>query len=159
MRGLMQTVYSNYPSAVKLLKGPSYQSSWQPQAWYRLQHRSSSVYLYRRNNGFIGFSRDSGRTSEWQFNPAVSKGLVGLFGRDGNRLKIDSYYASGMTGHLEEMTKRTDVVFKIIPLNVSEPVLQFAGPYRESDTSWIDCRLNRNAGVCVPFNDFVFRTV
>ncbi len=158
MSGLMQIVYDNYPPALKLFK-PTYESEWQPQTWYRLQLRTGS-YLFRRSNGYVTYGKDSGRTSEWKFDPAVADGLVGLYGRDDHRLKLQSYFASGMTGYTEEMTRGNEVVYKLIPLiGVTEPVIQLAGPYRGSDGYKYDCRANKNQGVCVPFHDWILRKV
>ena len=160
MRELLDIVYNNYPTAIKLFQ-PTYGSDWQPQAWYNLIKRGSSSRLYRRSNGSTALgSGETGRVSEWQFNPAVEQGLVGLYGRDGNRLKLDSYFAGGMTGHLEEMTRGVNVVYKMIPfINVSEFVVQLAGPFKESDRYKYDCRANKNSGVIVPFQDWVLKKV
>ena len=156
MRGLMQIVYDNYPPALKLFKS-SYESSWQPTVWYKLRRSgSSSQWLYRRSNGSVAYGKEEGRTAEWRFDPSVEKGLVGLLGRDMNRLKIETYYAANMKGHLEEMTRGDPVVYKLIPLiNTSDPVIQLAGPFRESDRYKFDCRANKNAGVVVPFSNWV----
>ncbi|KAI0742643.1 hypothetical protein C8Q80DRAFT_1273270 [Daedaleopsis nitida] len=155
MRGLMQTVYDNYPAAVKLLK-PSYEASWMADAWWRLQRSSTrNKWLYHRSNGSVDFGVESGSSTEWKFNPSVTSGLVGLVTRDGDRLKIDSYFAGGMSGHLEELKRGVNVVFKMVPLTGSEPIISMDGPYKESDRSKIDCRLNKNAGVVVPFSDWV----
>ena len=155
----MQIVYDNYPPAVKLFK-PSYESSWQPAVWYKLRRDGySSKWLYRRSNGSVDFGNVEGRTAEWRFDPSVEKGLVGLLGRDGNRLKIETYFAANMVGHREEMTRGDPVVYKLIPLlNAGEPIIKLVGPFRESDRYKFDCRANKNMGVVVPFSEWVLST-
>lgn len=155
MRSLMQTVYDNYPQAVKFLK-PTYESGLQSQVWYRLQLRGTSQWLYHRSNGSVTRGGESGTNSHWQFGPAVSDGLVGLLDRDGNRLKIETYSAAMMIGHSEDMKRGQDVVFKMVPLtNVNEPVIQMAGPFKQSDRSKYDTRANKDIGVVVPYHDWV----
>lgn len=159
MQGLLQIVYNNYPPALKYFK-PTYDSRWQPTIWYQLQLRGRPSQLYRRSNGSIAIGSESGSDSQWQFNPTVEHGLVGLLGRDGNRLKIETYYAGGMSGAMEEMRRGVTVVFKLIPLiNVNEPVIQLAGPFRESDRYKYDCRANKDMGVVIPFHDWILHKV
>ena len=156
MNGLMQTVYNNYPQAIKFLK-PTYDTPWRTDAWYRLQHRGKSQWLYHDSKGSVFLGKQSGGSTEWQFSPSIDQGLVGLIGQDGNRLKINTYSSSGIAGHTENTKRGSDVVFKMVPLlNVPDPVVQMVGPYSMGDTTYkYDCRSNKNIGVYVPFNDWV----
>lgn len=125
-----------------------------------MQLRNYQRYLFRRSNGSVDFNGDPERTAEWKFDPAVESGLVGLYGRDDHRLKLTTYAAAGMVGHLEMMTRGDEVVYKLIPLtDVNEPIIQLAGPYYASNKSKEDCRLNKDMGVCVPFHDWVLQKV
>lgn len=155
---IMNIVYGLYPPAVKLFK-PSY-DDWSLGAWFRLQRRGTSQCLYHDSKGAVFCAGHSGSGTEWQFNPAVPSGLVGLISREGWRLKIESYSTSGLTGHTEDLKRGDDVVFKMIPLkDVPDAAVELVGPYSQSTLLKYDCRTNKNVGVWVPFNDWVLQLV